>query len=69
MRITALRAAAISGIALLICVPGCSRKSEHGVKVGEAVNTYRRAVGAADSAAAKAGRRSGTIDSIASGNR
>lgn len=58
MPVSALLMLALAGAA------GCSRKTRHGNDGAVPSGTYRRAVDAADSAAAKAGRRAVAGDSM-----
>lgn len=63
MTVSALLMMALAGAA------GCSRETRHGNDGAVPSGTYRRAVGAADSAAAKAGRRAVAVDSMATGDK
>lgn len=52
-----------------VAIQGCSRRTENQGGRSEPFGTYRRAVSAADSLAAKALRRSAAMDSAAAGER
>lgn len=51
-------------LALLSLACGCSRKTGHHQGASEPAGTYRRALDAADSAAARAGRRAVQLNSV-----